>query len=168
MASNTDDLYNDVLCWFYVYKPINHKPSICGIMIIKKFTQINKVEDAPAATNKNIYFYSEIEITSSIFGKNFGKNDRFIKNFIRTPFFENTYQFSVRVTRFIEDNDNEIKVPFHVFFSDNEKDLTIFLSALIDGDFNLKFLEHTTTGNEVNLLSKATSKLLEILKNETK
>jgi hypothetical protein len=67
---------NGVVCWFYVYKKINSKSSICGIVIIKKVTD---------DTNNIWFFYTETNIESGNKFKNddlsFFINNVDLKNF---------------------------------------------------------------------------------------
>ena len=125
---------NGVLCWFYVYKKDKDKDDIdtvgiCGIVIIKKFTQPN---------NKNIYFYSEIKMAS--FG--YGDNDRFIKDFINMPFTD-----EVAVNNFLNEKQKKkdiIILPFLIFYG-GTTDLKNFLEDLMSNQFTFIKTEHYKT-----------------------
>jgi hypothetical protein len=125
---------NGVLCWFYVYKKDKDKNDIdtvgiCGIVIIKKFTQTN---------NKYIYFYSEIKMTS--FG--YGDNDRFIKDFINMPFTD-----EVAVNNFLNEKQKKkdiIILPFLIFYG-GKTDLKNFLEDLMSNQFTFIKTEHFKT-----------------------
>ena len=79
---NADDK-KGVVCWFYVYKSDEKdkdKESICGIVIIKKLTDINK----------QVFFYAETKMEQIALDgpahspENTYKNEKLIQNFIAT------------------------------------------------------------------------------------
>jgi hypothetical protein len=125
--SNLSTKDNGVVCWFYVYKENDDKTtSICGIVIIKKLTDVNT----------KLFFYTETKI-ETVNGSQTFKNDSLIKEFI------NTQPNKTSIINFLKKNNNtkydrSNKSNKDKLFEINDYNyLRNFLRILKDNKFNI-------------------------------